>query len=120
MGFCLSGDYRPMSKVTARDVVAAYVDARTDAGLLTDIALRGVMGRYSKPLLAYGWTSEVVLDAVKQFAATKRHPRFVEEWVRETYTKWELLEYEVRKQQEQTPPPAHIMAIIGRPVRRIE
>lgn len=94
------------------DVVKAYVDARADAGLTTSKPFKAILGRYAKVLLAQGWSDAVVLAAARDYAATQRHPRFLEEWVRETDAKWSDIDHAVRKAEEREPMSAEVMAAI--------
>lgn len=94
----------PPREPSAADVVAAFVVERRDRGLDTPADKRAIIGKYAKVLLGHGWTLEVVVAATKAFAVSRRHPRFLEEWVRETYWKWQDVEHAIRRAEEQEPP----------------
>jgi hypothetical protein len=99
--------------VNGGDVVRAYVDARTEAGLPSPSRHKAILGRYAKALLAQGWSDEVVLAATKDFAATGRHPRFLEEWVQETQVKWDDIQHAIRKAEERQPVSPEVRAAMA-------
>lgn len=86
---------------TAPTVVAEYVKARAAHGLATDRTMRAIIGKYAKELTATsGWDSASVLDAVRQFAATKRHPRWLSEWVATVFNAESSAAHEQRQREE--------------------
>ena len=89
--------------MTARDVVRAYVDARTASGRHTARNHCAILGKYAREILDAGrWDDETLMLAVQAFAHTNRHPRFLEEWLLETWTRQEIQAHEVQKHREQT------------------
>jgi hypothetical protein len=87
------------------DVVAAYVEARSLAGLSTDQRSRSILGRYAKQLiLAGGWDRATIIEAAERFATSRRHPRFFAEWVASLFNAQTLAEHEERKSAERTTP----------------
>lgn len=99
----------------AGEVVAEYVRTRTAAGLFTAKPHRAILGKYARSLIASGrWDHTALLVAASEFAATKRHPRFFEEWVREAWTRAELAEHKQIKAEENLPLQPEVLAAMGR------
>ena len=89
--------------LTASAVVAEYARIRR-----TDARSKAILGKYAKQLLLGGrWHDDDLLAAVRAFARTKRHPRFLEEWVREVVATAEVTAYEESKKQRSAEPTAH-------------
>ena len=89
----------------ANEVVAAYVRGRSEAGLPTDARLRGICGRYARQLLAArSWDKNILLDAVQQFGASKRSPRYLGEWASQVVTEQEIAGHKQRKAEEAPKP----------------
>ena len=87
--------------MTARDVVRAYVDARTASGRHTARNHCAILGKYARQILDAGrWDDQTLLLAVQAFANTNRHPRFLEEWLLEVWTRQEIQGHLARKNEE--------------------
>lgn len=89
----------PRAATEANKIVAAYVDG---GGTFRSGDDRARLGRTAKRLLLEGaWPIEVMLQAVRDFAYSKRHPQYLEEWVRENWVKLEDQAHAIRKAEEQ-------------------
>lgn len=108
---------KPMN---ARDVVAAYVKGRSDVGVSTSRLFRGVMGKQAKLLLSQGWSAPVIIAAAQQFGASRKHPAFLEEWVKTTYWKWQDAEHAVRRAEENAPMAPEVAALLAGITKRVE
>jgi hypothetical protein len=88
-------------RLSAGNLVVAYVAARQAVGLETDQERRAILGKYAKRLLAGGrWDDTLLVRAIQQFGITNRHPRFLEEWASEYLTRSEAAAYQLRKDAE--------------------
>jgi hypothetical protein len=97
----LSSSKTGAERLSASDLVVAYVAARQAVGLETDQERRAILGRYAKRLLASGrWDDVLLVRATQQSGITNRHPRFLEEWASEYLTRSELHDYELRRAAE--------------------
>jgi hypothetical protein len=105
---------------SAGTVVARYADARRNAGLATTPQQRGIMGRYARELiLGSRWSPEIILQAVEVFAATRRHPRFLAEWVATVFNKQTEAEYQARKADDRAAPAPDVAAAMVGILKRI-
>lgn len=79
---------------SARSVVAQFVRTRSEAGVPTTTTQRAILGRYARELIRdTRWDAETVLEAVRTFATSRRHPRFLAEWVATVFNRASLSEH---------------------------
>lgn len=103
---------------SAGSVVGEYVKARAAHGLGTTVRERGVMGRYARELIQVtSWSPELIIESVQRFAATRRHPRFLAEWVATVFNAQSLAEH--KASHDDAPMSAEVMAAITGGLKRM-
>lgn len=84
-------------------VVAAFVKKRQELDLETDREKRDIIGKYARQLLlgpAGRYSAAILVYAAQEFAATKKHPRFLEEWANAAQSKLWALEDDVQRAEQ--------------------
>ena len=95
-------------------MVAEYVKVRAAHGLTTSRQMRGIIGKYAKELCTTStWDAPSVLDAVRTFAATKRHPRWLAEWVATVFNRESEADHMAQQSRDAPMHPDVLAAING-------
>lgn len=80
--------------------VVAYVEARRLAGLPVDRSECGKLARHLIAARKRGWSQEMCLRAVSEFAASKRAVVFFGEWCATVFNAESAAEHEQRREEE--------------------